>query len=85
MWLIALFKQVINNNLAGMFANLALTMNYSQIEEEEEIKRLRKELVPKALPMPCFDRPFAPRRSAILWFSIAIFALLKCFVLSSIK
>jgi len=30
--------------------------------EEEEVKRLRKELVPKAQPMPYFDRPFVPRR-----------------------
>ncbi|KAL2898523.1 Protein TPX2 [Bienertia sinuspersici] len=34
-----------------------------KLEEEEEIRRLRKELVPKAQPMPYFDRPFAPRRS----------------------
>ncbi|XP_031257646.1 uncharacterized protein LOC116115649 isoform X3 [Pistacia vera] len=34
-----------------------------KLEEEEEIKRLRKELVPKAQPMPYFDRPFMPRRS----------------------
>ncbi|KAG6396105.1 hypothetical protein SASPL_142244 [Salvia splendens] len=31
--------------------------------EEEEIRRLRKELIPKAQPMPYFDRPFVPRRS----------------------
>ncbi|KAG5621548.1 hypothetical protein H5410_006766 [Solanum commersonii] len=34
-----------------------------QMAEEEEIRRLRKELVPKAQPMPYFDRPFVPRRS----------------------
>ncbi|XP_034705900.1 protein WVD2-like 4 isoform X2 [Vitis riparia] len=34
-----------------------------KLEEEEEVKRLRKELVPKAQPMPYFDRPFIPRRS----------------------
>ncbi|KAG4926502.1 hypothetical protein JHK84_052178 [Glycine max] len=33
-----------------------------QLEEEEEIRRLRKELIPKAQPMPYFDRPFVPRR-----------------------
>ncbi|KAL0350814.1 UNVERIFIED_CONTAM: hypothetical protein Sradi_4230600 [Sesamum radiatum] len=33
-----------------------------KLEEEEEIRRLRKELVPKAQPMPYFDRPFIPRR-----------------------
>nr|GMD56920.1 protein tpx2 [Ipomoea batatas] len=34
-----------------------------KLEEEEEIRRLRKELVPKAQPLPYFDRPFIPRRS----------------------
>lgn len=33
-----------------------------QMAEEEELRRLRKELVPKAQPMPYFDRPFIPRR-----------------------
>ncbi|GMJ16240.1 hypothetical protein like AT5G15510 [Hibiscus trionum] len=35
-----------------------------KMAEEEEIKRVRKELVPKAQPMPFFDRPFLPRRSS---------------------
>ncbi|XP_042500942.1 uncharacterized protein LOC122078845 [Macadamia integrifolia] len=34
-----------------------------KLAEEEEIKRLRRELVPKAQPMPYFDRPFIPKRS----------------------
>ncbi|KAL5080310.1 hypothetical protein RYX36_008731 [Vicia faba] len=34
-----------------------------KLAEEEEIRRLRKELIPKAQPMPYFDRPFIPRRS----------------------
>ncbi|KAM6549430.1 hypothetical protein CsatB_021106 [Cannabis sativa] len=34
-----------------------------RMAEEEEVRRLRKELVPKAQPMPYFDRPFIPRRS----------------------
>ncbi|PWA88038.1 TPX2 (targeting protein for Xklp2) protein family [Artemisia annua] len=33
-----------------------------KLEEEEELRRLRKELVPKAQPMPYFDRPFVPKR-----------------------
>ncbi|WOL15456.1 targeting protein for Xklp2-A-like [Canna indica] len=33
-----------------------------KLEEEEEIRRLRRELVPKAQPMPYFDRPFIPRK-----------------------
>ncbi|XP_015690839.2 MAP7 domain-containing protein 1-like [Oryza brachyantha] len=35
-----------------------------KLEEEEMIKQLRKELVPKAQPMPYFDRPFIPKRSS---------------------
>ncbi|KAL9230625.1 hypothetical protein vseg_005953 [Gypsophila vaccaria] len=31
--------------------------------EEEEIKHMRKEMVPKAQLMPYFDRPFFPQRS----------------------
>ncbi|KZV45626.1 hypothetical protein F511_02286 [Dorcoceras hygrometricum] len=34
-----------------------------KLAEEEEIRRLRKEIIPKAQPMPYFDRPFVPRRS----------------------
>ncbi|CAG7906750.1 unnamed protein product [Brassica rapa] len=32
--------------------------------EEEEIRMLRKEMVPKAQLMPFFDRPFLPQRSS---------------------
>ncbi|XWS44377.1 hypothetical protein CRYUN_Cryun15aG0039800 [Craigia yunnanensis] len=35
-----------------------------KMAEEEEIKRMRKELIPKAQPLPYFDRPFIPRRSS---------------------
>ncbi|KAK4767590.1 hypothetical protein SAY86_015340 [Trapa natans] len=35
-----------------------------KMEEEEDIRRLRKELIPRAQPMPYFDRPFIPRRSS---------------------
>lgn len=35
-----------------------------KVAEEEELRRLRKELIPKAQPMPYFDRPFVPRRSS---------------------
>ncbi|KAJ4960577.1 hypothetical protein NE237_020487 [Protea cynaroides] len=37
-----------------------------KLAEEEEIRRLRKELVPKAQPMPYFDKPFIPKRSVKL-------------------
>lgn len=35
-----------------------------KLEEEEVIRQWRKELVPKAQPMPYFDRPFIPKRSS---------------------
>lgn len=34
-----------------------------KLEEEEETKRLRRELVPRARPMPHFSRSFIPKRS----------------------
>ncbi|KAG0594815.1 hypothetical protein M758_UG112300 [Ceratodon purpureus] len=37
---------------------------HRQIAEEEEIRRLRREMVPRAQLMPYFDRPFMPRRSS---------------------
>ncbi|XP_074571440.1 microtubule-destabilizing protein 60-like [Curcuma longa] len=42
---------------------LRLKREMQQKLEEEEIRRLRRELVPKAQPMPYFDRPFVPKRS----------------------
>ncbi|KAF8389732.1 hypothetical protein HHK36_024251 [Tetracentron sinense] len=35
----------------------------NHLEEEEEMKRLKRECIPRAQPMPYFDRPFLPRRS----------------------
>ncbi|KAL9684066.1 hypothetical protein QQ045_021498 [Rhodiola kirilowii] len=35
-----------------------------KLAEEAEIRMLRKELVPKAQPMPYFDRPFVPKRAS---------------------
>ncbi|KAJ4898615.1 TPX2 (targeting protein for Xklp2) protein family [Raphanus sativus] len=35
-----------------------------KVAEEEELRRLRKELIPKAQPMPYFDRPFVPEGRA---------------------
>uniref|UniRef100_A0A1J3K7L1 Protein TPX2 n=2 Tax=Noccaea caerulescens TaxID=107243 RepID=A0A1J3K7L1_NOCCA len=34
-----------------------------KLAEEEELRKLRKEMIPKAQPMPYFDRPFIPKRS----------------------
>uniref|UniRef100_A0A0D9VR54 TPX2 C-terminal domain-containing protein n=1 Tax=Leersia perrieri TaxID=77586 RepID=A0A0D9VR54_9ORYZ len=42
--------------------NLRLERERQQkLEEEEMIRQLRKDLVPKAQPMPYFDRPFIPK------------------------
>jgi hypothetical protein len=35
-----------------------------KLAEEEEIKRLRKEMIPYAQLMPFFDRPFVPKKSS---------------------
>ncbi|OAY57221.1 hypothetical protein MANES_02G079900v8 [Manihot esculenta] len=35
-----------------------------KIIEEEEIRMLRKEMIPRAQLMPFFDRPFFPQRSS---------------------
>jgi hypothetical protein len=36
-----------------------------QVDEEIEIKQLRKEQVPRAHPMPDFSKPFVPKRYRI--------------------
>lgn len=33
-----------------------------QLIEEEEVRMLRKEMIPRAQLMPFFDRPFYPQR-----------------------
>ncbi|KAI3451342.1 hypothetical protein Pfo_008007 [Paulownia fortunei] len=35
-----------------------------KIIEEEEVRMLRKEMIPRAQLMPIFDRPFLPQRSS---------------------
>ncbi|XP_038981648.1 protein TPX2-like [Phoenix dactylifera] len=57
------------------FNHLVSSKNYSleilrrfeekllKVIEEEEIRLMRKEMVPKAQLMPIFDRPFLPQRS----------------------
>ncbi|PIA63739.1 hypothetical protein AQUCO_00201229v1 [Aquilegia coerulea] len=36
---------------------------FRKLIEEEEIRMLRKEMIPRAQLMPLFDRPFFPQRS----------------------
>ncbi|KAF6165160.1 hypothetical protein GIB67_000744 [Kingdonia uniflora] len=57
------FDQYVSEKL-GLFEQYRLEKDRQQkLAEEEEIQRLRRELVPKAQPMPYFDRPFIPQRS----------------------
>ncbi|KAF8398867.1 hypothetical protein HHK36_014731 [Tetracentron sinense] len=59
---------------AGFNDLVAIKLNFTEAQrkfeekvkkiiEEEEIRMLRKELIPKAQLMPLFDRPFFPQRS----------------------
>ncbi|KAH1196777.1 hypothetical protein GmHk_18G050725 [Glycine max] len=42
----------------------AAKVNLEQLIEEEEVRLLRKEMVPRAQLMPYFDKPFFPQRSS---------------------
>ncbi|CAI0548325.1 unnamed protein product, partial [Linum tenue] len=55
-----------NFTLHRLIANLIMGwagMHDGQLIEEEEVKSLRKKMVPRAQLMPFFDRPFFPQRS----------------------
>eukprot|EP01018_Ginkgo_biloba_P036806 Gb_00785 [translate_table: standard] len=58
------FDQIIAEKLSFMEQQRLEEERLQKLAEEEEIKRLRKELVPRAQPMPFFDRPFIPKRSS---------------------
>jgi hypothetical protein len=42
--------------------DLVLIIITMQLAEQEEIRRMRREMVPRAQLMPYFDRPFVPQR-----------------------
>uniref|UniRef100_A0A0A8ZY10 TPX2 C-terminal domain-containing protein n=1 Tax=Arundo donax TaxID=35708 RepID=A0A0A8ZY10_ARUDO len=49
--------------LHNLFAQgLPFSTDEPEVDKEIEIKQLRKELVPRAHPMPDFTRPFVPKR-----------------------
>ncbi|XP_039122869.1 protein TPX2 [Dioscorea cayenensis subsp. rotundata] len=56
-----------NDLVASKIKSLELLRRFEEkiqkVIEEEDIKSLRKEMVPKAQLMPLFDRPFTPQRS----------------------
>ncbi|WOL11720.1 protein TPX2 [Canna indica] len=56
-----------NHLVASKINSLEILRRFEEkllkVIEEEEIKNMRKEMVPKAQLMPIFDRPFFPQRS----------------------
>ncbi|XP_020266331.1 protein TPX2-like, partial [Asparagus officinalis] len=56
-----------NDLVASKIYSLEILKRFEEkiqkVIEEEEIKILRKEMVPKAQLMPFFDKPFSPQRS----------------------
>jgi len=60
------FDHIISERLRAIEQERLEQERLQKLAEEEEIKRLRKELVPRAQPMPFFDRPFIPKRSSKL-------------------
>ncbi|KAG0489235.1 hypothetical protein HPP92_008031 [Vanilla planifolia] len=56
-----------NHLVASKISTLEVLRRFEEkiqkVIEEEEIKMMRKEMVPKAQLMPIFDRPFLPQRS----------------------
>ncbi|GMJ01347.1 hypothetical protein like AT5G37478 [Hibiscus trionum] len=63
----ALKRAMFNYSVATKFYLLEIQKRQVQkvqkMIEDEEIRSLRKEMVPKAQLMPFFDRPFFPQRS----------------------
>ncbi|XP_071707673.1 microtubule-destabilizing protein 60 isoform X2 [Rutidosis leptorrhynchoides] len=57
------FDQHVQEKLSFIEQHKLQREREQKLAEEEELRRLRKELVPKAQPMPYFDRPFVPKRS----------------------
>ncbi|XP_031489779.1 microtubule-destabilizing protein 60-like [Nymphaea colorata] len=57
------FDQAMQEKLSLMEQYKQEQERQQKMAEEEEIKRLRRELIPRAQPMPYFDRPFVPKRS----------------------
>lgn len=58
------FDQIIADKLNALEEKRLEEERIQKLAEEEEIKRLRKEMIPRAQPMPFFDHPFIPRRSS---------------------
>ncbi|XP_021888075.1 protein TPX2 [Carica papaya] len=59
----AMFNYSVATKLYVMEIQKKQVEKLQKMIEEEEIRMLRKEMVPKAQLMPFFDRPFFPQRS----------------------
>ncbi|KAH9313727.1 hypothetical protein KI387_022354, partial [Taxus chinensis] len=55
------FDQIMAEKLNALEQQRLEEERLQKLAEEEEVKRLRKEMIPHAQPMPFFDRPFIPR------------------------
>ncbi|KAG7548281.1 TPX2 C-terminal [Arabidopsis suecica] len=60
----AMFNYSVATNYYIMKLQKKQEERLQKLIEEEEIRMLRKEMVPKAQLMPFFDRPFLPQRSS---------------------
>ncbi|CAI9753253.1 unnamed protein product [Fraxinus pennsylvanica] len=59
----ALFNSTVEIKLSIMEQQKRQVEKLLKIIDEEEVRMLRKEMVPRAQLMPFFDRPFFPQRS----------------------
>ncbi|KAG9449557.1 hypothetical protein H6P81_009522 [Aristolochia fimbriata] len=57
------FNDVINFKIHWLKHQKQRLEKIQKVIEEEEVRSLRKEMIPKAQLMPFFDRPFYPQRS----------------------
>ncbi|KAM0957581.1 hypothetical protein ACFX13_026304 [Malus domestica] len=60
----AMFNYMVATKLSILEHQRKQEERLQKMIEEEEIRLLRKEMVPRAQLMPFFDRPFIPRRSS---------------------
>ncbi|XP_052195435.1 microtubule-destabilizing protein 60 isoform X4 [Diospyros lotus] len=60
----ALFNYTVATKLYLMEQHKRQVEKLQKMIEEEEVRMLRKEMIPRAQLMPFFDRPFFPQRSS---------------------
>ena len=55
-----------------------VSIDHTQIEEEKELKQMRRTMVPHARPVPNFDNPFCPQKYAFKTETKLAFHFLRC-------